>query len=149
MVQLMLRNLTHQNKTVTRIYNRHFDKEKRQYLRNNSPKAEALLWQKIRRRQVANIKFRRQYGIERFVLDFYSPHLNLAIEIDGPTHIGREVKKYDQCRQSFVESLGIRFLRFTNEEIYEDINSVVGTIYQKIVELQQENIVGSKSHKLS
>ena len=47
--------------------------------------AEVLLWNYVRRKQIHNIRFRRQFSIEQFIIDFYSPQLKLAIEIDGLT----------------------------------------------------------------
>ncbi|MEB3213778.1 MAG: endonuclease domain-containing protein [Leptolyngbyaceae bacterium] len=120
------------------IFNRHSDKAKRQRLRNNMPSAEIILWSKLRGRQVAGVKFRRQYGVDRFVLDFYCPALKLAIEVDGPTHQGAEAQAYDQQRQQFIEDLGIQFLRFTNQEIYQNLYGVLTTIHQKIRALQCE-----------
>ena len=123
---------------MTRIYNRHSDKDKRQRLRNSAPNAEMLLWQKIRRKQIGDAKFRRQYGVERFVLDFYCPQLKLAIEVDGPTHKGTESEENDRIRQDFIENLGIQFLRFTNAEIYQNLDGVIQIIHEKVVSLQKQ-----------
>ncbi len=123
---------------MTRVYNRHSDKDKRQRLRNSAPEAEILLWQKIRRKQIGDAKFRRQYGVERFVLDFYCPQLKLAIEVDGPTHASTEAKENDRIRQSFVESLGIQFLRFANVEIYQNLDGVIQIIHEKVISLQKK-----------
>ncbi|MEL6938272.1 MAG: endonuclease domain-containing protein [Cyanobacteria bacterium J06598_1] len=117
---------------MTRIFNRNSETEKRQYLRAQAPQAEKLLWNRLRRRQIAGVKFRRQYSVERFVLDFYAPQRKLAIEIDGPTHMSAAAKDYDKYRQSFIERLDIQFLRFTNQEIYQNIEGVVLTIHQQI-----------------
>ena len=122
---------------MTRIFNRHIDKEKRQYLRNHAPKAECILWTHLRRRQIEGIKFRRQYGVERFVIDFYSPEIRLAIEIDGPTHLGPEAKDCDDYRQQFIESLDIQFLRFTNQAVYERLDAVLDVIREKAIALKQ------------
>ncbi|MEL6319257.1 MAG: endonuclease domain-containing protein [Cyanobacteria bacterium J06626_14] len=123
---------------MTRIFNRRSDKAKRQRLRNNMPRAEIILWSRLRLRQVAGVKFRRQYGVERFVLDFYCPALKLAIEVDGPTHLSPEAQAYDQRRQQFIEELGIRFLRFTNQEVYQNLDGVLTVIHQKICTLQKK-----------
>lgn len=92
------------------------------------PNAEILLWWKIRNRQIGGYKFRRQYGVYGYVVDFYCPKLKLAIEIDGETHITPEQLRYDQKRQKFIESLGIKFLRFCNMDVYENIEGVVEEI---------------------
>ncbi|WP_121969426.1 endonuclease domain-containing protein [Leptolyngbya sp. BC1307] len=123
---------------MTKIYNRQSDKDKRQMLRNSAPNAEILLWQRIRRQQIGDTKFRRQYGVERFVLDFYCPQLKLAIEVDGPTHAGTEPEENDRIRQSFIESLGVQFLRFTNVEIYQNLDGVIQIIHEKVISLKEK-----------
>ena len=93
------------------------------------PPAEIILWSKIKGKQINEYKFRRQYSIDKFVVDFYCPKLNLAIEVDGDSHsLGKEKEEYDIERQSFIESKGIRFLRFTNNEIYKNLDRVLEII---------------------
>ena len=120
---------------MARIFNKIIEKEKRRYLRNNSTKTEKLVWQYLRRRHVMGYKFRRQYGVYQFVLDFYCPELKLAIEIDGPTHIGEDAQKYDEYRQNKIEELGIVFLRFTNEEVYSKLDWVIEEVGRKVTQL--------------
>ena len=111
---------------MTKIYNRTSEKEKRRTLRKNMPRAEVMLWSKIKGRQLKEYKFRRQYSVGKFVIDFYCPELKLAIEIDGETHfVNDEAKKYDEERQAFIESFGICFVRFTNTEIYKNLKGVL------------------------
>ena len=98
-------------------------------------KAEVLLWTHLSRKQMLGYKFRRQYGVDRYVIDFYCPKLKLAVEIDGPSHAEQEPVEYDKMRQSYIEALGIRFLRFQNDEIYEDMQSVMESIASKIKSL--------------
>ena len=100
-------------------------------------KAEALIWQKLRCKQIENCKFRNQYSVEQFVLDFYSPEIKLAIEIDGESHFQEGAAHYDNERQIFIESAGIKFLRFTNNQVYENLNGVLEIIAQKIRELRK------------
>jgi len=100
-------------------------------------KAEAIVWQKLRCKQIENCKFRNQYSVDRFVLDFYSPEIKLAIEIDGESHFQEGVAQYDEERQVFIESAGIQFLRFTNQDVYENLNGVLETIAYKIQELRE------------
>ncbi|MEY2978318.1 MAG: hypothetical protein RLZZ435_2457 [Cyanobacteriota bacterium] len=113
---------------MTEVFNRALHKSKRQVLRNNMPPAEQLLWARLRRRQLEGIKFRRQYGVGRYVVDFYSPEIKLAIEVDGESHLGAEAQAYDAERQAYIESFGIRFLRFNNQQIYEELDSVIEMI---------------------
>lgn len=95
------------------------------------PTPEKILWQKLRAKQMYGYKFRRQYGIDRFVVDFYCSQVKLAIEVDGDTHYGQN-KEADSIRQKYIESLKISFLRFTNREIMENINGVVERIVQEL-----------------
>lgn len=95
-------------------------------LRSNSTKCEILLWDKIRRKQLNGYQFLRQRPIDNFVVDFYCKELKLAIEVDGSIHIGRE--EQDAERQSILESKGVSFLRFKNEEILTNIDGVLQVI---------------------
>jgi very-short-patch-repair endonuclease len=122
---------------MTQRYNKSTEKEKRRRLRQNQTKAEALLWQKLRDRQIEGLKFRRQYSVECFVLDFYCPALRLAIEIDGESHQSEEAAAYDRDRQAFIEALGIRFLRFTNQEVYEHLDAAIEQITHTAQGLRQ------------
>lgn len=81
-------------------------------------------------------KFRRQYGIGAYVVDFYCTELNLAVEVDGVTHSTDEEKEYDSRRDSDIGQLGIQFLRFTNPEIYEDLYNVLEKIKGKVMEIK-------------
>jgi very-short-patch-repair endonuclease len=122
---------------MTKLFNKTSEKLKRRELRTNMTKAEAIVWQKLRCKQLENCKFRNQYSVDRFVLDFYSPELKLAIEIDGESHFQEGVAQYDEERQIFIESAGIKFLRFTNKDVYENLNGILETIANKIRELRE------------
>lgn len=117
------------------IFNRRDQTPKRQKLRNESPLAERILWQHLRKNQ-SGAKFRRQVSVERYVLDFYCPSLRLAIEIDGDSHTGDEAQNYDAIRQAEIEALGIRFLRFSNAEVLEDSLAVADAIAHDIETLK-------------
>lgn len=116
------------------IYNRLADTEKRKKLRNNMTKAEVVLRREIKNRQILGVKFRRQFGIGAYVVDFYCTELKLVIEIDGVTHCTDEEKEHDKRRQSEIAQLDIKFIRFTNPEIYDDLYNVLEKIKAKIVE---------------
>jgi very-short-patch-repair endonuclease len=75
-------------------------------------------------------KFRRQYSVNQYVIDFYCPELKLAIEIDGDSHHGYFSEKYDNERQKYIESFGIHFMRFTNEDVCNNIDGVLQMIYK-------------------
>lgn len=82
------------------------------------------LWQRLKGKQLAGAKFRRQYSVDEFVLDFYAHSAKLAIEIDGPTHFTEEAKEYDEYRTKYIEHFGIKIVRFTNEDVYRNIEGV-------------------------
>lgn len=121
---------------MTKLYNKSSEKDKRQTLRNNMPPAEKILWDKLRRRQLEDCKFRRQYSINAFVVDFYAPEIKLAIEVDGESHFVDGAQSYDQERDTFLKGVGTRILRFTNTQVYEALDGVLFVITQKIKELR-------------
>jgi len=121
---------------MTKLYNKNSEIEKRRLLRQNITKAEKLLWDKIRDRQLENCKFRRQYSVDKFVMDFYSSEFKLAIEIDGESHFKEGAAEYDNARQEFIESTGIKFIRFTNNDVYANLSGVLESIAQNIINLR-------------
>ncbi len=68
---------------MTEFFNRVDEKPRRRELRNAMPSAEVVLWSKLKARQLLSCKFRRQYGVGPFVIDFYSPEIKLGIELEG------------------------------------------------------------------
>jgi very-short-patch-repair endonuclease len=121
---------------MTKLYNKSSEKEKRRSLRHNIPPAEKIIWERLRNRQIEACKFRRQYSIDVFVIDFYAPELKLALEIDGDSHFQDGIEAYDYQRQSFIESKGIRFLRFTNQQVYENLEGVITMITETVCQLR-------------
>lgn len=115
---------------MTIIFNRTSERVKRKALRKAMPKAEVILWAHLKNKQLHGYKFRRQYSVGPYIVDFYCPRLKLAIEIDGPTHFTKQAKRYDLQRQRYIESFGIRFLRVTNLDVYENIEGVIERIIE-------------------
>ena len=117
---------------MTRIFNKREVKEKRRSLRKEMPPAEVMLWTKLRGKNLNNVKFRRQYSIGPYIVDFYSPQMRLAVEIDGESHFidGADIR--DRDRQAFIESPGIYVLRFTNRDIYERLDGVIVKIAERL-----------------
>ena len=96
--------------------------EKARSLRVRQTEAESLLWHALRARRLCGLKFRRQYPIELFIADFACSEKNLVVEVDGGYH--EYVEENDASRQKLIEAAGWRVLRFTNEEILDDVNAV-------------------------
>ncbi len=110
--------------------------KKAEEMRNNPTKAENLLWNYLRQNS-SGVKFRRQHPVYIYELDFYSHQIKLAIEIDRDIHDLDEVKKNDIQRQSYLESLGIKFLRFSNIDVFERMELVIRKIEETIKILKE------------
>ena len=111
----------HQSATPSTFQNAHD-------LRHNETNAEKKLWQLIRNRQINGRKFRRQHAIANYVLDFYCHECKLAIELDGSIHDLKENKQYDAARTNVLNELQITVLRFRNEEVMKEVESVLKRI---------------------
>jgi len=115
-----------------RIYNKNFQLDRRKELRNNQTKAEKILWEKLRKRQMAGYKFRRQYGIGEYIVDFYCTELKLVIEVDGGYHDKKEIQNYDMKREEYLTSFGIKVIRFKNEEVLNSCDEVVEKLKKEL-----------------
>ena len=109
-------------------------KERARQLRNHSTRSEIRLWLYLKGKKVMGYDFHRQKPIGNYIADFYCPKLQLVIEVDGYTHDFEEVIKKDRKKQDYLENLGITVLRFKDEEVIEDIDSVLNKIKQYILE---------------
>ncbi len=105
-------------------------------LRTNSTLSEVLLWQKIKGKALG-VQFHRQVPINEFIVDFYCHEIQLAIEIDGSSHDNKY--DYDCKRQNVLETKGVQFIRFTNNEINKQLFSVLLALEDKIVDLMNSN----------
>ena len=99
-------------------------------IRSNPTPAENKLWQVLRKRQIADTRFRRQHPINPYIVDFCCPRLKLVIEVDGGQHLDQ--KEYDQYRTDYLESKGYQVLRFWNNEVLNDLIVVVQVIEKAI-----------------
>lgn len=106
-------------------FNNHNLKQHRQSLRNAMPQPEAILWSKLRASQLYGYKFRRQYGIGKYIVDFYCPKARLVVEIDGNSHYQNDVREKDKEREGFIKSFNISIVRFTNKDITENLTGVL------------------------
>src|SRR5262245_1011299 len=114
-------------------YNTASKKKFRKELRNSLIAPEAVLWQSLKGRQFLGKKFRRQASIGRFIVDFYCPEGRLVIELDGARqHFSMTIDEYETERTKYLESEGLKIIRFENKELYEDIEGVLETIKQAL-----------------
>ncbi len=107
------------------FHNRREFKRRRQHLRSFATKAEYVLWQELRKEKL-KYRFRRQFGIGPFIIDFYCPCLELIIEVDGPIY--KEQKEYDVMREEFLKSRGYAIVRFTNDDVLFEREKVIEQI---------------------
>ena len=98
-------------------------------LRKNMTDAEQLLWYCLRRKQLGGFRFRRQHPFDRYVLDFYCCEAKLAVELDGGQHNRSDIQVQDEERTSYLNSHGIRVVRFWNNEIFSNPEGVLRAIY--------------------
>ena len=109
--------------------------QKAEELRNRTTSAEEILWKHIHINQW-KLKFRRQHPIWTYVADFYCHGIKLVIELDGGIHEIEDVKRNDETRENHLKKLGLTVLRFKNEEVYNNINTVLEKISNTIGLLQ-------------
>ncbi|OON68201.1 endonuclease domain-containing protein [Hymenobacter sp. CRA2] len=107
------------------VHNLGHKKEARQQLRNSATPAEALLWRGLQRSQLAGRKFRRQQSIGPYIVDFYCPSEKLVVELDGAAHYTASGGAYDTDRTAYLNSLGLRVLRFENWLVLQQPDNVL------------------------
>ncbi len=99
-------------------------------LRKDQTDPEALLWRRLRRRQVGGYKFRRQHQVGLYICDFASLDGRLIVELDGSQHLNQVA--YDARRDRFLTSAGFRVLRFWNDDVVAKADDVLDTIYHAL-----------------
>jgi very-short-patch-repair endonuclease len=97
-------------------------------LRKKETKAEKILWDRIRNRQINGLKFRRQHPIGYYIPDFFCYEKSLIIELEGKVHEELEQKEYDQVRKEVLKEWTYKIIFFKNEEIYNEIETVLEKI---------------------
>ncbi|MGI0486939.1 endonuclease domain-containing protein [Pantanalinema rosaneae CENA516] len=99
-------------------------------LRKQLTPAEARLWNVLQNRKLAGLKFRCQHPVGHFIVDFYCPAYKLVIEVDGSIH--SQQITYDEARTEQLQAFGYYVLRFSNEEVLTNLQSVLSQIIQTI-----------------
>ena len=111
--------------------------ESAQRLRRELTPAEQALWNALRGRRVAGLRFRCQHAVGPFVLDFYCPAAQLVIEVDGAIH-DQQVEQ-DAARTEHLEAYGYRVLRFRNDEVLTDLGAVLASIEQATIPVSTQH----------
>lgn len=107
-------------------------KFRRSSLRKNQTDAERLLWSKARGKQLNGVKFFRQFSIGPYVVDFYSPKLRLAVEVDGGQHNEVDIRQQDLQRTKYLRDQDVRIIRFWNNDVLTNMEGVIETIAAQI-----------------
>jgi len=103
-----------------------------QELRKNMTDAESLLWSKLRKRQMKGFQIYRQRIIGNYIVDFYCPKAKQIIEIDGGQHYTDSGAKEDRIRDNYMRDHGLKVLRFSDQEVFKNLNEVVEKIYENL-----------------
>ena len=121
--------------------NNHYNKnlkENARKLRNNSTKAEIILWNKLlKKRQLRGYQFLRQRPIHNFIVDFFCKDLKLVIEVDGEIH--RFQKQKDKKREDQIKDSGYTIIRFSNGDILYEFINVIRTLENFVDEFEKNN----------
>ena len=102
----------------------------RKKLRSNLTPAEAFLWIHLKNRQIHGRRFRRQFSIDNYILDFYCPKEKLCIELDGNGHFSEEGHARDLKRDAFLKANSIRVIRIENKDVFENTKHILECIRQ-------------------
>jgi len=109
-------------------YNKNIKQYSRQ-LRKDMTEAEKLVWAKIRGKQLKDVQFYRQKPLGNFIVDFYCAKANLVIELDGGQHFTEEGEAKDIKRDDYLKQLGLKVLRFSDNEVFENIEGIIEKIW--------------------
>ena len=101
-------------------------------LRRRETPAERILWSELRGRKLDGAKFRRQYAIGSYILDFVCTECRLVVELDGKHHQSDEQREYDRTRAEHLEAHGYRIKRFPNEAVTTDLEGVLEAIKKEL-----------------
>jgi very-short-patch-repair endonuclease len=116
--------------------------ERARRLRRDATDVERRLWQKLRKAQIDGASFRRQHAAGNYILDFYCPALQLAIELDGGQHAQAAVR--DRRRDEWLAQRGVTVLRFWNSDVTQNLSGVLEVIALKVSELRSRGEISSR-----
>jgi very-short-patch-repair endonuclease len=101
-------------------------------LRKNMTDAERLLWSRITRKQLKGYQLYRQKILGNFIVDFYCPAARLVVELDGGQHYHQQGKEKDRARDNYMAKQGLRVLRFSDGEVFSELEAVTATIWEEL-----------------
>lgn len=121
------------NDITRQQYNRPDMKELRRNLRTYGTAAEATLWKMLKNRQLKELRWRRQFSVGPYILDFYCPEKRLCIELDGNEHYTMSGAMHDEQRNNYLEvEHGIKVLRFENQLVWKAPEIIIAEIEKMI-----------------
>lgn len=109
------------------VFNATRMKERRKWLRKKPTEFEEMLWKELKNKRLG-FKFKRQYSLGNFVVDFFCKEQKVAVELEGEIHQRKDVKKYDDYRFKYFQALGVKTVRVKNEQVTESLGEVLDTI---------------------
>ncbi|MSQ05676.1 MAG: DUF559 domain-containing protein [Dehalococcoidia bacterium] len=107
-------------------------KDRARQLRAHMANSELALWSRLRLKQVLGVQVYRQKPIGNYIVDFYAPRAQLVVEVDGSQHLEAGHAERDVQRDVFLESLGLRVLRFNNLQVLQELDAVVEAILEVV-----------------
>ena len=113
-------------------------KKRAKALRKRMTSCEKILWQELRKNKLGKFYFRRQHPISRYIVDFYCHELRLVIEADGSIHNLKEHQERDKNRTFELENLGLKVIRYNNNEIAQNIRKVCRQIEEEVKRRSKE-----------
>ena len=114
------------------LYNDPSRKPDRRRLRKDATDAERKLWRILSNRQMAGLKFFRQYSIGPYILDFYCPEQRLAVEVDGGQHANTHGQQCDARRDRYLRDLNVRVIRLWNNDVLRNIEAIGQKIGEEV-----------------
>jgi crossover junction endodeoxyribonuclease RuvC len=122
-----------------RVYHLTGLKSRRRDLRRKSTSEERLLWDRVRNNQLG-VKFRRQFSVMGYVVDFYCPKSRLVVELLGGVHKNKEQQIYDEHRENYLKAFSIRILKFWNSDVENNLDKVIFEIKNNLTPTPLQNL---------
>lgn len=109
--------------------------ERAKMMRINPTEAEKKLLEILNKNQMLGLRFKFQHPVDKFIADFYCHKIRLVVEVDGEIHLTKDIRERDEGRSKELERLGIQVIRFSNDQVINEIQFVKTTIENKCKEI--------------